>query len=98
MAHQDAVAGALADGQLAGGDLDLVEWRADPAPGGGPSWQAPLHVHHADDEAWYVLSGRMVFRLDDAVHEVGAGGAVMAHAGMAHTFGATGTIPPATFW
>lgn len=91
--HEDAAASVLADRPLAGTDLELVEWQADPAPGGGPSWQAPLHVHHADDEAWYVLSGRMVFRLDEEVHELSAGGAVMAHAGVPHTFGAIGDHP-----
>lgn len=93
MEHESAVAGALANGQLVGTDLELVEWQADPDPGGGPSWQAPLHVHHDDDEAWYVLSGRMVFRLNEELHELGPGGAVIAHAGVAHTFGATGDQP-----
>ena len=53
--------------QLAGnaiGSLDdnfvIVEWTAEV----GDHWIAPLHVHHEDDEAWYVLSGTLGFRLD----------------------------------
>ena len=54
--------------QLAGnaiGSLDdnfvIVEWTAEV----GDHWIAPLHVHHEDDEAWYVLSGTLGFRLDE---------------------------------
>jgi len=41
--------------------LVLVEWRD---PGGGtdpPRYIAPLHVHHEDDEAWYVLEGTLAY-------------------------------------
>ena len=51
---------ASVDG-LAGDDFVLVEWTAEV----GPHWIAPLHVHHADDEAWYVLEGELGFRLGD---------------------------------
>jgi mannose-6-phosphate isomerase-like protein (cupin superfamily) len=40
-----------------GASLVLAEWRD---PGGAtdpPRDIAPLHVHHCDDEAWYVLEG-----------------------------------------
>ncbi|SDD80115.1 cupin domain-containing protein [Auraticoccus monumenti] len=84
---------ALAAARLSGEDLELVEWVAEPGPDGGAVWQAPLHVHHADDEAWYVLSGRMVFRLGPDVVEVGPGGAALARAGVAHTFGVVGDEP-----
>ena len=54
--------------QLAGtaiGSLDdnfvIVEWTAEV----GDHWIAPLHVHDEDDEAWYVLSGALGFRLGD---------------------------------
>ena len=49
--------------RLAGGSLGspnddfvVVEWTAEI----GTHWIAPLHIHHADDEAWYVLEGTLV--------------------------------------
>jgi mannose-6-phosphate isomerase-like protein (cupin superfamily) len=75
--------------QLAGnaiGSLDdnfvIVEWTAEV----GDHWIAPLHVHHEDDEAWYVLSGTLGFRLGDEEVEAHAGSAVLARRGTAHTF------------
>ena len=31
----------------------------------GKHWIAPLHVHHSDDEAWYVLDGELGFRIGE---------------------------------
>src|SRR6185436_3091016 len=81
-------AARLADRVLAapGADLVLAEWRD---PGGGfdpPRYVAPLHRHHRDDEAWYVLDGVLAFRLGDAVLEARAGSAVLAPRGTAHTY------------
>ena len=59
-----------------------MEWTAEV----GSHWIAPLHVHHADDEAWYVLAGRLGFRLDDEELSAGPGQAVLASRGVAHTF------------
>lgn len=36
-------------------DFDIREWTLDPYPGD----QAPLHIHHRGDEAFYVLDGRL---------------------------------------
>jgi mannose-6-phosphate isomerase-like protein (cupin superfamily) len=63
----------------------LAEW-TDRGVSSGERPIAPLHVHHRDDEAWYVLKGRMGFRLGDEVVEVGPGSAVRAAPGVAHTF------------
>jgi uncharacterized cupin superfamily protein len=84
----DLIASPLAGTPLAPvpASLVLVEW-AD--PGGGsdpPRYIAPLHVHHRDDEAWYVLDGVLRFRLGDEEVEAPAGGAVMAPRGTPHTF------------
>ncbi len=75
--------------QLAGhaiGSLEdnfvIVEWTAEV----GDHWIAPLHVHHEDDEAWYVLSGTLGFRLGDEEVEAHAGSAVLARRGTPHTF------------
>ena len=69
-----------------GTSLVIAEW-AD--PGGGhdpPRYIAPLHVHHEDDEAWYVLEGALRVRLGDRDVDVRAGGAVIAPRGTPHTY------------
>lgn len=51
------------------------------------SWPiAPLHVHHADDEAWYVLEGSLGFIRGDEQIEAPAGSAVLVPRSVAHTF------------
>jgi quercetin dioxygenase-like cupin family protein len=54
---------------------------------------APLHVHHADDEAWHVISGALRFRLADREFAASAGETVLVPAGVAHTFGNAGPEP-----
>ena len=78
---------ATSDG-LAGDDFVLVEWTAEV----GRHWIAPLHVHHADDEAWYVLEGELGFRLGDEEVVAGAGSALMAPRGTPHTFWNAGEV------
>lgn len=73
--------------QLGGSESDfvIVEWRDS----GEAQWEwiAPLHVHHADDEAWYVLEGVLRFRIGDETREAGPGGAVLAPKGTPHAYG-----------
>ena len=47
---------------------------------------SPPHFHRSDDEGWYVLEGRLGFRLDDRTVEAGPGEAVLAPRGVVHTF------------
>ncbi len=47
---------------------------------------APLHVHNHEDEAWYVLQGRLGFRVGDEELEAGPGTAVLAPAGVPHAY------------
>lgn len=70
----------------ASAQLVLLEWSAEPDGGTPPRWLAPLHRHHHDDEGWYVLDGTLGFRIGDREVEVGPGGAVIAPAGVAHTY------------
>jgi len=63
-------------------DFVIVQWKAKV----GDHWIAPLHVHHKDDEAWYVLSGTLGFRLGDAEIEAHPGAAVLARRGTPHTY------------
>jgi mannose-6-phosphate isomerase-like protein (cupin superfamily) len=69
---------------LGGSDDDfvLVQWIAEV----GDHWIAPLHVHHEDDEAWYVLRGTLGFHVGDEEFEAGAGSAVLARRGTPHTY------------
>src|SRR5262245_17443723 len=78
---------SLAGGQLGGADSDfvIVEWRD--AGESEWDWIAPLHVHHADDEAWYVLEGMLRFRIGDSEFEAGPGSAVLAPKGTPHSYG-----------
>jgi mannose-6-phosphate isomerase-like protein (cupin superfamily) len=72
----------------------IGSWDADPTPTGEPPQLiTPLHLHRADDEAWYVLSGKLAFRLDEDVVEVGSGGGLLVPRGTAHTFWNPGPEP-----
>lgn len=50
------------------------------------STEPPLHIHHREDEAWYLLDGRMTFYVADEVLEATAGTFVYAPRGLPHTF------------
>lgn len=71
----------------AGSGLVLAEWTAAGSETGEVAWQAPLHVHHEDDEAWYVLDGRLRLRIDGEDYDAPAGSAVVGPRGVPHTFG-----------
>lgn len=87
----DPVTAALAKREIGGSSISLVEWVAPPAPDGQREYVAPFHRHFEDDEAWYVLEGRLGFYLDGEEVEVGPGGAAMARAGVVHTYWNAGT-------
>ena len=72
----------------AGDSFVIVEWTAEV----GDHWIAPLHVHLEDDEAWYVLSGTLGFRLGDEELEARAGSAVLARRGTPHTYRNAGLV------
>lgn len=81
------VADALAVAELnPDTDFCLAEWTAPPAVENRRGYIAPLHVHHQDDEAWYVLEGELGVLLDGTEHVVTGGGAVFARAEVAHTY------------
>jgi mannose-6-phosphate isomerase-like protein (cupin superfamily) len=50
------------------------------------STEPPLHIHHNEDEAWYVLDGKISFYVGDEVLEAGGGSFVFAPTGIPHTF------------
>jgi mannose-6-phosphate isomerase-like protein (cupin superfamily) len=64
----------------------LAQW-TDPGDGRDPPrYIAPLHVHRADDEAWYVLEGALVVRSGDRDIQIPAGGAAIVPRGTPHTY------------
>jgi quercetin dioxygenase-like cupin family protein len=48
--------------------------------------EPPLHIHHREDEAWYVLDGQMTFYVGDDTMTATAGTFVFAPRGIPHTF------------
>jgi mannose-6-phosphate isomerase-like protein (cupin superfamily) len=64
----------------------IAEWRDAGAPAGPPRYIAPLHVHHRDDEAWYVLEGALRVQRGDEIIEAKAGSAVFVPRGIKHTY------------
>jgi cupin domain len=86
----------LAVGKLApaGSKIVLAEWQAAGAGAGEPpQYQAPWHVHHGDDEAWYVLDGRLRVRIGTDEHDVPAGAAIIGPSGLPHTFWNPDPVP-----
>lgn len=78
----------LAKHDLTGNDFVIVQWTAEI----GDHWIAPLHVHHRDDEAWYVLRGILGFIVDDEEFTAGPGAAVLARRGTPHTYRNAGDV------
>jgi mannose-6-phosphate isomerase-like protein (cupin superfamily) len=76
-------------GQVIGSGSDsfvLAEWKDDGAPSGPPRLIAPLHLHHHDDETWYVLEGKLCVQVGEQVVEAEPGAAVFVHRGTPHTY------------
>ena len=63
-----------------GGAFALAE--AITPPEGGP----PPHVHHREDEAFYVLEGELEFMTEDGTIRAGAGSFVHVPKGTLHTY------------
>jgi mannose-6-phosphate isomerase-like protein (cupin superfamily) len=69
-----------------GANFVVAEWKDAGAPPGPPRWIAPLHLHRNDDEAWYVLEGKLCVRVGKDVVEAAAGAAVFVPRGTVHTY------------
>lgn len=70
-------------------DFVIREWTLQPYPGD----QAPLHVHHRGDEAFYVLDGRLDVQDGDSRHRLAAGDLHVVSAGSVHTFATVDDTP-----
>jgi mannose-6-phosphate isomerase-like protein (cupin superfamily) len=69
-----------------GTNFVVAEWKDAGGPPGPPRWIAPLHLHRNDDEAWYVLEGRLCVRVGKNVVDASAGASVFVPRGTAHTY------------
>ena len=70
-----------------GGALGL--FRQTIAPKSGP----PTHIHHAEDEFFYVVSGEFKVKLGDRIMSAPAQSVMFVPRGTAHTFQNVGTEP-----
>lgn len=78
---------------LAGDDLVVAEWNDEGGLHETPFLIAPPHIHLEDEEAWYVLEGKLCVQIDDAVHEVGVGAGILVPKGAKHTYWNPGPEP-----
>src|SRR5260370_13536115 len=77
----------LATREQTGGVLGL--FRQTIAPKSGP----PTHIHRANDEFFYVVTGEFKFKLGDRIVSAPARSVVFVPRGTAHTFQNVGTEP-----
>ena len=76
-------------GQIMGASGDafmIAEWRDAGGPPGPPRLIAPPHLHHHDDEAWYVLEGTLRILVGGKEVEARAGAGVFVPRGTPHTY------------
>ena len=73
-------AGALMIEKAAGGAFDLLDQTAP------PGYAPPRHVHHDEDEAWYLLEGEATFWCGDETMQAGPGAFVFLPRGLEHGF------------
>ena len=89
------IASPLAGNIMGSGDSDFViaEWRDAGGPAGQRRLIAPPHLHHEDDEAWYVLEGKLVVQVGGDEVEAPAGSGVFVPRGTVHTYWNPGPEP-----
>jgi mannose-6-phosphate isomerase-like protein (cupin superfamily) len=76
-----------ATAQTTGGAYGLVEsWLV-------PGFSPPLHVHHREDEAFWVLEGTMTFRCGGTTTAAGPGSYLFLPRDVPHTFVVEGNAP-----
>jgi quercetin dioxygenase-like cupin family protein len=76
----------LVTGEQSGGSYFTLI--ANVAPNGGP----PPHVHHLEEEQFYVLDGELTFSIGDQTFQVGTGDFVHIPRGTVHSF-KNGSLP-----
>ena len=76
-----------ATGEETGGAYGLIEQLI--APGDATTW----HIHHAEDESFYVVAGTITVRIGEERFTVGPGGYAFGPRGIPHGFRNTGGTP-----
>jgi mannose-6-phosphate isomerase-like protein (cupin superfamily) len=64
----------------------IAEWQDAGGPNDPPRLIAPRHIHHHDDEAWYVLEGILRVQSGENEIEARAGSGVLVPRGTPHTY------------
>lgn len=59
----------------------------------GPGRQSPPHIHHSEDEAFWIIEGEVTFTCGDEVHVAGPGSFVFLPRDIQHNFRVTSEIP-----
>lgn len=72
------------------GNLDIVDHRVP------PGYAPPLHVHHAADEVFFLLEGRLEVRCGDDTWQAEPGSLVFLPRGVPHGFVASDAGPART--
>ena len=75
-------------GETTDGHFFLLEHLAMP-----PGMASPYHVHHNEDEAFYILEGTVAFLCDETWHLAGPGTWVYGPREIPHGFRVMGTTP-----
>jgi quercetin dioxygenase-like cupin family protein len=70
----------LAKCESTGGAYSLIHLEAS------PGFATPYHLHHMEDEAFYVLDGELTFIWDGKKTVLGAGGYIFLPRGVGHGF------------
>ena len=76
-----------------GNSFLIAEWQDPGGYVGPPRLIAPLHVHHSDDEAWYVLEGTLCVKVGEEEIEAPAGSGVYVPRDTPHTYWNPGPNP-----
>src|ERR1041385_8696371 len=99
MLHSDMGSPIIApplSGNVMGSAIDafvIAEWRDAGGPARPPRLIAPLHLHHRDDEAWYVVEGRLRVQVGKKEVEARVGSGVFVPRGTPHTYWNPGPGP-----
>jgi mannose-6-phosphate isomerase-like protein (cupin superfamily) len=83
----DTLVRVHARGEQTAGRFGLVECVAP------PGHQPPPHVHHREDEGFYVLEGELTVHTADEVVPLGPGAFLNAPGGVPHTISVTSDAP-----
>lgn len=78
----------LARGDEPGVDYDFLEFIIPTEPG-----VVPLHIHHDNDEAFYVIEGELLFQIGDDQHTLTTGTYAFGPRGVPHAYRNTGDGP-----